>query len=543
MRENIIANPYELSQRMSTNDAERGNAGGAASAGETPSRRDFVKATTAGALGTLAGCMGGDGGDGGGASPTEGGETTGGEDTGGGTETGGQNGGSESVTIDFLSAQAAENSSIREHFQQSMQDFQEKSGNVTVNLQTASYSDIRSKLASTVQAGNPPALAESGSGGLQFYFNDQLVDHTKFFEETEGFPDNFTVPNQEVAQFRGEWWSAGALRHTNSNLGIRPKTFSQVGIENPLEDLATWSQFYDAISQIDEQMDTIAYEETGVAGDLESYWGQARTAYTGGTDPWIRGDPEDPDVVINNSEMEEDRRRTDGMIKNCITLANQFSSQESASRGDEEIPSLMLTGRVASFTYATPTARRWFAVKEDAQIGWHGGDGDFMLLPNPKLDSGYGDKVGIDDLSGLEGEHGGHVWALEQAHTIFNGVSEQQQQGAWDLVNYLFTDNDFVLPAWGEHYQSIPGFAPKMEELQNEYPDLPQNFNQAIQNMNDYGEQYANTGGAWDVRPTDPIRWTDINETISQAIAGQHDVAQTPSLIRDRVLTRLEEEN
>jgi ABC-type glycerol-3-phosphate transport system substrate-binding protein len=485
--------------------------------GSMHSRRDVVKAATAaagaGALGALAG----------GASA--------------------QSGGSQSVTIDYLSANAAENSAIRQHFQQSMQDFQQKNGSVTVNLQTASYGDIKTKIASTVQGGNPPALAESGSGGLPFYFNDQLADHSKFFEGTEGFPDNFTGPNKEVAQFRGDWWSAGALRHTSSNLGIRPKIFSQVGVENPLEDLATWSQFYDAISQIDEQMDTIAYEETGAPNDLESYWGQARTAYTEGTDPWIRGDPENPDVIINNPDMEEDRRRTDGMIKNCVTLANQFSSQESASRNDEEIPSLMLTGRVASFTYATPTARRWFAVKEDASIGWNGGDGDFMLLPNPRLDPEYGSKVGISELEGLEGQHGGHVWGLEQCHTIFNGVSQQQQQAAWDLMVYLMTDNDFVLPAWGEHYQSIPGMDPKMDELLNQYTDLPQNFNQAIENMDQYAQQYANTGGAWDVRPTDPIRWTDINETISQAIAGQHDVGQLPSLIRERVLTRLEQEN
>ena len=513
---------------MSANVTDRGETErqGAADegdgAGSMHSRRDVVKGATAvagaGALGALSG---------GAAAQNQ----------------SGQSGGSQSVTIDFLSAQAAENSAIRNHFQQSMQDFQQKSGNVTVNLQTASYGDIKTKLASTVQGGNPPALAESGSGGLQFYFNDQLADHSKFFEETEGFPDGLTGPNKEVAQFRGNWWSAGALRHTNSNLGINPKLFSQVGVQNPMEDLATWSQFYDAISAIDEQLDTIAYEETGVYNDLESYWGQARTAYTGGTDPWIRGDPTDPTVVINNQEMSEDRRRTDGMIKNCITLANNFSSQETAQRGDEEIPSLLLTQRVASFTYATPTARRWFAVNPDAQIGWNGGNGDFMLLPNPRLDPEYGNKVGIDELSGLEGEHGGHVWALEQCHTIFSGVNNQQQQAAWDLMTYLMTDNDFVLPAWGEHYQSIPGMDPKMDELLNAYDSLPQNFDQAIKNMDNYGPQYANTGGAWDVRPTDPIRWTDINQTISQAIAGQHDVNQTPQLIRERVLQRLEQEN
>ncbi|EMA54266.1 extracellular solute-binding protein [Halococcus salifodinae] len=527
---------------MSTDGTSERTAESTDGTGNDRSRRDFVKATTAaasaGALGALAGCTGDGGGDGG---NDTGGDTGGGGDGNDSGGSGGGGGGNESVEIQFLSAQAAENSSIRSHFQESMKDFQEKSGSVSVSLQTASYGDMKNKLASTVQSGNPPALAESGSAGLQFYLNDQLVDHTKFFEGSDSFPDDFTVPNKEIAKFRDEWWSTGAIRHTNSNLGIRPKIFSQVGIQNPMEDLKTWSQFHDAIVKIDEQMDTVAYEETGVGGDLESYWGQARTAYTGGTDPWIRGDPENPDVVIGNSDMEEDRRRTDGMIKACVKRANEFSSDESASRGDEDIPSLMLTDRVASFTYATPTARRWFAVSEDITIGWDGGDGDFMLLPNPKLDPEYGSKIGISDLEGLEGQHGGHVWGLEQAHTVFSGVSNAKQQGAWELSQYLFADNDFVLPAWGEHYQSIPGLATKMDPLLNEYPDLPQNFQRSIENQNQYADQYANTGGAWDLRATDPIRWTDINETISQAIAGQHSVQDTPGVVRDRVLTRIED--
>jgi len=505
---------------------------------EETTRRDFVKVTAgaagAGAMGALAGAdvadmeyvqfhptafAGGDG-DGG----------------------GGDGGGSETVTVDFLSANAVENGDIQSHYQSSMEDFASKNGSYQVNLQTASYGDIQQSLSSRVQTGNPPALAESGGLGLQFFRNDQLADHASFMEGTDTLPDDLTAAGQQVAGFRGDYWSMGAVRNTNSNLGIRPKTFSQAGIENPMEDLATWSQFYEALQTIDEEQDIIAYEETGVPGDLESYWGYARTAYTDGTDPWLRGDGTDPTVVIGNEEMEEDRQKTDGMIKACVNLANEFSSAEAASRGDEDIPALMLSGRVASFNYALATANRWYSVDENAQIGWNDGEGDFMLLPHPRLDEDFGDAIGIDDLSGHSGDHGGHVWGLEQCHTIFSEVSSQQQEGAFALGRYLLEDNDFVLPAWGEFYEAIPGLAPKLDALRSEY-DLPQNFEQSLANQVEHGSQYSNTGGPWDVWPTDPIRWTDINETISQGIAGQHSAEETPSIVRDRVLTRLEEEN
>lgn len=497
--------------------------------GET-SRRRFMGATAAtaatGALGALAGCSGGNGG--------------GGSGGGGNGSGGGDSGGSEGVTIDYLSAQAAENADIKSHFQDSMKVFEEKNSNVTVQLQTASYGDIKSKLSSTVSSGNPPAFAESGSGGLQFYFTGEIPDHKPFIEGTDGMPDDFTTANRESAQFRGEYWAAGAMRHTSSNLGIRPKTFSQVGVSDPMEELKTWSGFLEAARKIDQQTDTIAFEQTGVGGDLESYWGEARTAYTGGTDPWIRGDPTDPTVVIGNDDH-EDSNKTDGMIKNTVKLAKQFSSQESASRGDEEIPSLMVTGRVASFTYATPTANRWRSAKSDVKIGWHDGQGDYMLLPNPRVDPEYGSNFGIPELEGVEGQHGGHVWALEQQQTVFK-VGEKQQQAAWDLNMFLLSDEEFVLPAWGEYYEAVPGLATMMQPVLDEY-DLPQSTTQAFKNMDQYGQQYSTTGAAWDVRGTDKIRWTDMNETISQAIAGQHNVDQLPSIVRDRVTTTLQNQN
>lgn len=510
----------------------------------TPSRRNFMQsaAVTAsvGALGALAGCTGGDdsGGTDSGSGSTESGS--------GSTESGSgdsdsdsgssDSGGSESVTIDYLNAQAAENSGIKSHFQESMRTFEEKNGNVTVKLQTASYGDIRSKLASTVSSGNPPTFAESGGGGLQFYLDGKVPDHAPFIESTSNLPDDYTTANIESAQYRDEYWSAGGMRHTNSNLGINPKLFSQVGVSNPMEELSTWSGFLDAVRKIDEQTDAIAYEETGVPGDLESYWGYARTAYTDGTDPWMRGPGGENTIVVAN-EGHEDRGKTDGMIKTCVKMAQEFSSSESSQRGDEEIPSLMLTDRVASFNYAVPTASRWTAVKEDVNFGWQDGSGDFMLLPHPKVDPEFGSNFGISDLEGVEGEHGGHMWALEQQQTIFN-ASDAKQNAAWDLNMFLLDDDEFVLPAWGEYYESLPGLQTKLQPILEEY-EMAQSTEQAYENVNTYGTQYATTGAAWDVRDTDPIRWTDINETISEAIAGQHSVEETPGLIRQRIQERL----
>ncbi|SFG85299.1 ABC-type glycerol-3-phosphate transport system, substrate-binding protein [Halopelagius inordinatus] len=501
---------------------------------DKPSRRQFVQATaataTVGALGALAGCSGeqGDGT----PEPNEGGG--GSTDSGGDTDS--DSGGSESVSIDYLSAQAVENAGMKSHFQDSMKVFEEKNGNVSVSLQTASYGDIRSKLSSTVSSGNPPTFAEAGGGGLQFYLNDSVPDHAPFIESTDNLPDDFTQANKESAQYRGEYWSGGGMRHTNSNLGIRPKSFSQAGVSDPMEDLSTWSGFLEAVQRIDEEQDIIAYEETGVPGDLESYWGYARTAYTEGTDPWMRGEGDDKTVVVGNDDH-EDQGKTDGMIKTCVKMANEFSSEEAAQRGDEDIPSLMLTGRVASFNYAVPTASRWTSVKEDVQFGWNDGEGDFMLLPHPKVDSEFGSNFGISELEGVEGEHGGHMWALEQQQCIFE-ASDAEQNAAWDLNMFLLSDNEFVLPAWGEYYEALPGLEPKLQEVLDEY-DLAQSTEQAYKNADEYGVQYSTTGAAWDVPDVDPIRWTDINETISEAIAGQHSVDETPSLVRERILERL----
>jgi hypothetical protein len=497
------------------------------------SRRTFVKGTGAtaatGALGALAGCSGG-----GSDENTNGGN--GGND--GGNDGGG---GSGSTTIQFISGMAAENSDIRKHYQDSMKDFQDKNGSVKVNLQAVSYGDIKTKLSSTVGAGNAPALAEGGALGLKFFNQGKVPNHKPFYDKTKGFPDNLTAANKDSAQFRGDYWSGGAQRHTNSNLGINVQAFKKAGVSNPKKDLATWSDFYGYLQKIDKNQDITAWEETGAYNDLESYWGEARTAYTGGKDPWIRGEGTDPTVVVGSDH--KDAPKTDGMIKNCIKLSKQFSSKKTASRTDEEIPSLMLTNRVASFGYATPTANRWTQVKSNVKFGWQGGDGDVMLLPMPKLDPNYGSKIGISELEGVSGDHGGHVWSLEQQTSIFD-VSDAQKKAAWDLNVYLLTDKDFTLPAWGEYYQAIPGYTPMMDTLLKEYEDkLPSWTTTAIDNVNKYGKQYATTGAAWDVKGTSDIRWNNINKTISSAMAGQISVDETPKKINQKITKTLKEQN
>jgi ABC-type glycerol-3-phosphate transport system substrate-binding protein len=492
------------------------------------SRRTFVKGTGAtaatGALGALAGCSSGGNND---------------NNGGGGNNDGG--GGSGSNTIQFISGMAAENSDIRNHYQESMKDFQEKNGSVKVNLQAVSYGDIKTKLSSTVNAGNPPAIAEGGALGLKFFNQGKVPNHKPFYEKTKGMPDNLTAANKESAQFRGDYWSGGAQRHTNTNLGINVQAFKKAGVSNPKKDLATWSDFYGYLEKIDKNQDIIAWEETGVYNDLESYWGEARTAYTGGTDPWIRGDPKDPDIIVGSDH--KDAPKTDGMVKNCINLAKKFSSKKSASRGDEEIPSLMLTDRVASFMYATPTANRWRQVKSDVKFGWQGGDGDVMLLPNPKLDSAYGSKVGISELEGVSGEHGGHMWAVEQQTSIMD-TSDKKKKAAWDLNKYLLTDEDFALPAWGEYYEAIPGYGPMSDKLTKQYGDkLASWTTTAIDNVDKYGSQYATTGAAWDVKGTSDIRWNNINKTISSAIAGQVSTDEAPKKINQKIKKTLKEQN
>jgi hypothetical protein len=502
--------------------------------GNEKSRREILELTgaagAAGALGSLAGCLGSSGDDGGGGD-----NGSGGGDSGGDNGSGGGGGGSEAITIQFLSAGAAENSTATTAFQKSMKNYEEMRGNVTVDLQKASYGDVKSKLSSTVAAGNSPALAEAGSAGLSFYLDGEVPEHGQWIEATEGYPDQWTTTNKEVANFREEWWGGGAASGSARGVALRPKLVSQVGVSDPLTEMKTWSQMYDVVSRIDEQLDTIAWEETGEPVDLESYWGEARTAYSDGNDPWIRGDPTDPDVLMGNEPA------TDGMVKNTVKLAHRFSSDESAGRTDEEMASLLLTDRVAIEPHGFQSWAPFTSVKEDATFGWNDGNGDVMFIPLPKMDGNYGPQIGIPELEGVEGQHGGHVSALEASKVVFED-DQKKMDAAWDLNVYTQTDENHTIPMYGKADPGIPQWTPMFQTFKQEL-DLPQMYTGALKALNEYGPQYTATGASWDVKGTDKIRWTDMNETISQAIAGQVNVENLPGIIREKMLATLSNQN
>ena len=509
------------------------------------SRRDVLKIGGAigatGALGSLAGCSGSGGssgsGDGssGGAGSGGSGSPTGGSSGGGSSSGSGSGGGSESVTITFLSAGAAENSAATTAFNKSMKVFEEQKGNVTVDMQKASYGDIKSKISSTVAAGNAPDLAEAGSAGLTFFLDGKVPAHGEWIEGTEGYPDNWTSTNKQVANFRGEWWGGGAASGSARGVAIRPPLVSQVGVTDPLTEMKTWSQMYDVVTRIDEELDTIAWEETGEPVDLESYWGEARTTYKNGDDPWIRGDPTDPDVLMGNEPA------TDGMVKNCVKLAREFSSDDSAGRADEEMASLLLTDRVAIEPHGFQSWAPFTSVKQDATFGWKDGQGDVMWIPLPKMDPDYGAKVGISELEGIEGQHGGHVSALEASKVVFSG-DQKKMDIAWDLNVYTQTDENHLIPVFGEADPGIPQWQPMFDTFTSEL-DLPQMYTGPLDALNEYGPQYTATGAGWDVKGTDKIRWTDMNETISAGIAGQHEIDALPGMIREKIVGTLESKN
>jgi ABC-type glycerol-3-phosphate transport system substrate-binding protein len=500
----------------------------------------------AGALGALAGCTGdgGDGGDGddggsGGGGTDGGGQTVNigggttraGDDTAteAGDDTATEGGGGETATISFLSGLAAESGATRDHVESGLSEFESMQGNVEVSLTVASYSDLGNKISSTVAAGNAPDVAESGANGISFFQDGKVVDHGSYIEATDDLPDNWTAATRETALFRGQWWSAGQNRQGTTMMCVRPKLFKSAGVDDPSQ-FETWTGFRRAIEAVDEEHpDTHAFEATGAKFDLEAYWGEARTAYTEGADPWIRGDPDDPEVLVGEAD------RTDGMIKNTIDLAKSYSSDSAPSRNDEEIPPLMLTDRVASMTSCLATIQRWKKVKKNVEFGW---DGDVWTGPHPKLDPNYGDEFGIDELAGHEGQHGGHAWALLTQKQVF--ANSDHPDVAWDLAYYTNANENFVLPLVGNIYTSLPSYRPYQSKLIEQF-DPPQMHQAQIEAAQEYGPQYAVTGANWDQDETNKLRWTDLNETISQAMAGQHTIEETPDLIRQRMLKTLGE--
>lgn len=494
------------------------------------SRRQFLKgasvATAAGALGALAGCSGNGSGDGNG---TQDGQQPDGRQT-GGTDQGssGSGGGQEQVTVDFWSFLAAENSQAKSHFESSLENFESMHAAIGVDMQAITGGQMRNKLPSAVSAGNAPDLAEGGITGLEFFLDDQLADHGSYVEGSD-FVDGFTEANLDSMQYRGEYWSGGGNRHLVSMLAVRPKLFKDVGVSDPSE-LETWTGYRRALDRIKEQHpDVYAYEATGAPNDLESYWGEARTAYADGTDPWFGENAwENPEDALKIGT----EGRTDGMIKNTVELADAYSSSNAASRSDEQMPPLLLTDQAASFTYGLGNPVRYTSVKEDATFGW---DGDIWQGPIPKLDANYGEEFGIDELAGKEGQHGGHLWAIQMMKQAF-AQEKNNPEEAFKLMTYLNTSEDHNLELLSQSYPAISAYNPLNETLLEEYGDsMPQAQKVMYDLPEQHGSQYNSTGAGWDLRQTSKIRWTDINETISESIAGQHSASETPTVIRDRI--------
>ena len=230
------------------------------------------------------------------------------------------------------------------------------------------------------------------------------------------------------------------------------------------------------------------------------------------------------------------------MIKNCIDLADTYSSNESAGRSDEEMPSLLLTDQAASFLYGLGSPIRYRSVRDDVTFGW---DGDIWQGPHPRLDANYGDEFGIDELAGHEGQHGGHLWSLEfQLQAFDQDQSDAVKNAAFDLMTFVNTSEEHNIPLLVEDYPAVAAYQPVNQTIIDEFADdLPQIQQNLYTLPGEFGSQYNTTGAAWDVGGTAQIRWTDINETISEAIAGQHSMEETPGLIRERVQTTLDEQN
>jgi|APHM01.1.fsa_nt_gi ABC-type sugar transport system, periplasmic component len=502
-------------------------------------RRNLLKTVgvtaSTGALGALAGCSGqsDEGGSDGESDMTEGGDTT---------DASGESGSQGTTTVNYLAAMPTENPRAENHFRESFNSFEEQNPEIRVELSAQSYSGLNQQLGASVSSGNPPDVAQAGSSAVNYWLNDDtLTDHGPFLEETSLLED-WTSGNKRAANFRGQYYSLGAPTHQPMQMGFVPEFFREVGIEDPETELETWTQVHRALEAVDEEFSNVtAFEETGVPADVESYWSQARTAYTDGADPWIQnsetlldGNPEDPELMIGSSD------RTDGMIKACVQRAQQFSTPGAATRGDEGTRPLMVQGQVASFTYAQGRVQAWELLNEDIEFGWE--NGDIYQRSIPRVDANYGDEIGIPELSGVEGEHGGQLLTMEYQDQIFPTGNEES---AFSVIEWMQTTPEFIVPLAGEHFVSVPSNTTLYDAVKSEYgygDSMPQIQENIFDSVEEYGSQFVDCG-VWDVGGVDQIRWTDIGETLSEAHAGDHSVEETPGVIADRVSQTLEEQN
>jgi len=222
------------------------------------------------------------------------------------------------------------------------------------------------------------------------------------------------------------------------------------------------------------------------------------------------------------------------MIIDCIEMAKKYSSSGTSQRGNEEIPQMQLNDKVAASSSGPGITSQYTTIDPDATFGW---DGDVWAGPWPKLDPNYGEEFGNEMLAGEEGQHGGHLWSFEQSKVLFE--SSENKDEAWALLEYLQKSFTHVAPITnGQPYAGgVPVYSPLVDQVLDEYEDeMQQPLTLALEFLTrDYADNFQVTGGSWDVSQTGQIRWQDLNETISQAIAGDHKVNETPSVIRDRV--------
>lgn len=527
--------PSESSTRDSSDDSGIGvQQTNSTTSGSEETRRTFVRGVAAlsatGALGSMAGCTGdsenGSGG-GGGASG----------DNSGGTDSGSGGGSQESITIEYWSQEAAETPTTTEYFNKSFKNFQQQHENISVDLNAVSSSDIRDQLIPAVQSGNPPDAAQAGSVAKTWFDSGRVIDHSSYIEESDDLPDAWSAAHVEATQFRDGFWAAGSNKMPATISVAVPQLFKDAGVTDPSQ-LETWTGWRRAVEKVKQEHDNVwAFEETGDPGDLESYWGEARTAYKNGVDPWMEGSVDDLTLKVGQ------QAKTDGMIKNLIDLTEAYSSPKSPSRTNEAMPPLLVNQKAASFHYGQGRASDYRRVNDNVEFGW---DGDIYGFPIPKLDPNYGAEFDIPELEGVEGERGGHVWTLEPQKSVF--ADSDNQDAAWEVCNYTNTNKEHIVPFLSKINTAPPTYMPFFEDikasLKDEYDgEVPQIFDAVLTAFNEYDKNFKTTGAGWPVFGVSQLRWTDLNETISQGMAGQIPRDELPSRIRSKMTETLKNNN
>ncbi|WP_435185618.1 ABC transporter substrate-binding protein [Halobellus sp. EA9] len=448
------------------------------------------------------------------------------------------------MTVSYWSGKAAENSSLQQYFKEGMQTFEDQHSNINVDLNILAWGQLTQKYITTMQSGtSPPALASAGTYGLEMFRNGAVEDLSTYMEGDPDLPEKWTPTMQESTDYRGQRWAGGIGAINTTHLGLNVSLFKEhTDVQAPEEDLNTWTQLRRALDQIQEGTGdgVYPYEVTGTQADVEAYWGAARTAYTGGTDPWIdvtdQGSPENPVVKPGQTE------RTDGMIKNNIDLGEQYSSGGYPSRGDEGVLPMLVNDKVAAYNYGV-SVQGIRGLTPNATFGW---DGDYMAISTPKLDPNYGEEFNLPELAGKEGQHGGHTWSLEGQLCVSKSKSSAVKEATYQLLKFRNTSPEFCLELYAspDLAQAVPAYTPLLDDIRSEeYADMrTQVHNHMIEELANYGENFRTTGAAWDTPGTNTIRWDQIGGTMAEAYAGQISRENAASTMGDRIRSTLAEQ-